>query len=638
MASTCNSFTVSVRGGRNPLPGANIDFHATGPTNSLDFCTPTGGSPHRAPEQGGHQAEDENEAVHNDQDPATADTIHTEGEADNNGTFTIGLTSPDDGETAFTAWIDGLAQDDDDQQVVDEEPAFDGSMSWASTADDAKVRFVNPSGYGAGGDTVSGKNDGNNFVHIVTRVDLPEIVDGVEILISTDNANFSKLGNATRVAGTDTWEFNWNPEDFTAGAKTLRARIINTDSVEDRTIALDNAAPSLELDEPDVGDTAPFVEGKTTVSGTASADAEGVNLYYTLTAARDVRDEPQWKLCGTIELPTAEDGTQPFSGECTLTDNDSPTLVTGIAALTFSCDANFGCEEPLGSVSTGSGDAHRVIGLDSNPVVTIDPAQGSGRTGQCQRVAVSVSDQEGSPIAGGNVDIHLRGPRAAVHFCNVPGGSDRTSPNEGNHATESGERDEGIHQSNNTRHTEGTTGDAGRFVVGILSNANGESRLTAWLDTTEEDALSDTEARDTTTFTWSSSGGGGGCTVTGTSGDDVLEGTEGNDVLCGLGGDDVLVGNGGHDKLVGGRGDDVLRGNAGRDTLNGSTGRDTLIAGSGRDVLSGGQQGDLLNGGSGNDTLRGRGGSDEHRGGPGRDGCFGGGGRDRFTSCERQRQ
>jgi Ca2+-binding RTX toxin-like protein len=355
-----------------------------------------------------------------------------------------------------------------------------------------------------------------------------------------------------------------------------------------------------------------------------------------MSAARDVHATEQWKLCGEATLPTAEDGTQPFSGECTLVEGDSPTLVTGIAALTFTCDANFGCEPPLGAVVNGTGDAHRIFGFDSSPVVTISPADGSGRTGQCQRIEVSVADQEGGPIANGNVDVHLRGPAAEIHFCDVPGDSDRTSPNEGNHATESGERDEGIHRNNNTRHTEGTTGDSGRFIVGILSNRDGVSRLTAWHDATDDDALSDTEGSGTATFSWS--GTAGGCTETGTSGDDVIEGTEGNDVLCGLGGDDILVGKGGHDKLVGHRGDDVLRGNAGRDTLNGSTGEDTLIAGGGRDILSGGQHSDLLNGGSGNDTLRGRGGNDEHRGGPGRDGCVGGGGRDRFTSCERQRQ
>ncbi|MGH2805983.1 MAG: calcium-binding protein [Actinomycetota bacterium] len=643
ISNTCNSFTVSVRGGRIPLPGANIDFHATGPTNALDFCTPTGGSPHNAPEGGQHQGEDDNEAVHVDDDPETSNTTHTEGVADDSGTFTIGLTSPEDGETEFTAWIDGMPADDNDVFDDDDpddplvgEPSFTGGVSWGSSADDAKVRFVNPSGYGGGGDTISGKDDGNPFVHIVTRVDFADLVDGVEILISTDDANFSKLGNATRVAGTDTWEFEWNPEDFADDTYTLRARVLNTENVEDRSVTLDSTVATLEIDEPGVGDTVPFVERKTTVSGTTSADAEGVTFHYTMTAARDVRDEEQWTECGSVELPTVEEGTQDFSGECTLAEGDSPTLVTGIAALTFTCDPITGCDPPLGSASPGSGDAHRVVGLDSEPVVTIEPADGSGRTGQCQRIVVSAQDQQGSPIAGANVDLHLRGPAAEVHFCNVQGGSDRSSPNEGSHTTESGERDEGIHQNNNTRHTEGATSDAGRFVVGILSNRDGTSRLTAWLDTTEEDARSDTEARENATFTWSDTGGG--CTETGTRGDDVLTGTEGNDVLCGLGGDDILVGEGGFDRLIGGGGDDVLRGNAGRDVGIGGRGSDTLVGGAGGDRLSGKAGPDLLNGGGGSDTLRGGAGNDRHNGGPRRDSCIGGSGRDRFRSCERQRQ
>ncbi len=57
------------------------------------------------------------------------------------------------------------------------------------------------------------------------------------------------------------------------------------------------------------------------------------------------------------------------------------------------------------------------------------------------------------------------------------------------------------------------------------------------------------------------------CTITGTSGDDVLTGTSGDDVICGRGGDDVLKGKGGDDILIGGPGEDALIGGGGRDIL-----------------------------------------------------------------------
>jgi uncharacterized repeat protein (TIGR01451 family) len=95
------------------------------------------------------------------------------------------------------------------------------------------------------------------------------------------------------------------------------------------------------------------------------------------------------------------------------------------------------------------------------------------------------------------------------------------------------------------------------------------------------------------------SGGPGGsydiCTLTGTSGPDVLKGTKGTDVICGLGGNDKLYGLGGRDRIYGGSGSDKLYGGRGADKLYGGPGRDTLVGGKGtdkaksdvRDTLSG---------------------------------------------------
>lgn len=80
-----------------------------------------------------------------------------------------------------------------------------------------------------------------------------------------------------------------------------------------------------------------------------------------------------------------------------------------------------------------------------------------------------------------------------------------------------------------------------------------------------------------------------GCTVWGTSGNDILIGTNGNDIICGLSGDDHLMGLGGDDVLEGDAGNDHLAGGLGYDILNGGLGNDVLDArDGGRDVLDGG--------------------------------------------------
>ncbi len=86
------------------------------------------------------------------------------------------------------------------------------------------------------------------------------------------------------------------------------------------------------------------------------------------------------------------------------------------------------------------------------------------------------------------------------------------------------------------------------------------------------------------------------CTITGTSGRDVLRGTSGPDVICGLGGADLLVGSGGSDILRGGGGADRLLGGSGADSLFGGDGADSLDGGSGHNLCVGGNDGDFSSG------------------------------------------
>ena len=59
------------------------------------------------------------------------------------------------------------------------------------------------------------------------------------------------------------------------------------------------------------------------------------------------------------------------------------------------------------------------------------------------------------------------------------------------------------------------------------------------------------------------------CTITGTSGPDLLQGTAGADVICGLGGADTIGGNSGNDIIRGGPGNDRIQGDSGIDVLQG---------------------------------------------------------------------
>jgi dipeptidyl aminopeptidase/acylaminoacyl peptidase len=96
------------------------------------------------------------------------------------------------------------------------------------------------------------------------------------------------------------------------------------------------------------------------------------------------------------------------------------------------------------------------------------------------------------------------------------------------------------------------------------------------------------------------------CSVTGTSGPDVLRGTPGRDFICGGAGDDVISGLGGDDVLLGGAGDDTISGGAGNDVIAGEVGADLLRGGSGDDTVNGRDGGtpERLTAGHGDDRCR----------------------------------
>jgi Ca2+-binding RTX toxin-like protein len=112
-----------------------------------------------------------------------------------------------------------------------------------------------------------------------------------------------------------------------------------------------------------------------------------------------------------------------------------------------------------------------------------------------------------------------------------------------------------------------------------------------WLDRDDDDVRDGDEPGDDALLHWVVPEG---CSVTGSSGPDVLRGTSGRDVFCAFEGNDRINGRGGADTVFAGPGRDVVRGGGGRDTLRG---------GRGRDLLDGGKRRDSCRGGPGRDRL-----------------------------------
>ena len=433
---------------------------------------------------------------------------------------------------------------------------------------------------------------------------------------------------------TDSYELLWAiPDSFADGTYTLRAQITGTDKFENRTITINNDEPpgpdpmdpappdtdpaslpaeTAEMTRPLAG-PAPFTKGATPVAGIASAGAEAVEFFYTKTAARDTRNASAWVQCGRAPLSGTGDAPQAFSGSCTLAASDQASQVTGIAVITVDCDPDLGCPSdanPIGGEVFDSGDAHRVFGIESSPLITIEPAEAEAEVGTCTPFDLRVVDQTGQPLGQQNVDVHVTGPGDGTSFCDPGNGSIRGNPNDGGHSA-STDLQTGFHDDPagaNTIHTEGRTNVSGRFVFGILSPDQGDSQILGWVDVTENDGHDGGEGSDTSVMHWLGDAPEpepGACTVSGTSGSDVLTGSSKRDVICGRGGNDKIRGLGGNDLLKGGAGNDTIKGGKGNDVLRGKGGKDRLAGGDGNDKLNGGIKRDRLDGGSGRDSCSG---------------------------------
>lgn len=632
---TCAKYIVRVRAGTRAIKGANVDVHATGPTNDLDFCDPEDATPRQAPDAGtGHNAEDEGEMAHAGQPPVAQ---HTEGVTNDQGNMIIGVTSPEPGDTTLTAWYDA-GEEGFDNDELGTEPSGSATTNWIREAADSAISFLNPSPYGSAGTNVGKKQDVDAAYHLVTRVSALTDIPGVEIFYRSGSNPLVKIADAARVGQTDTWEAYWNV-DVADGSYTLVARIAGTNVTTEQTVTVRNQGSALdptvvpfetaEITAPLNGQRASFTNRKVSVRGVASSGAEGVNLFYTKASAISTPASTAWIACGSATLPGAS-APQEFTIDCTLTGSDQPGLVTGIAAIANNCNPN--C---TASRTNHSGDAHRVFGSEAAPSLTMEPAETAAGIDECVKFVVSLTDQTGQPISGSNVDVHMTGPGNSGNFCAPEDGTgtDRRAPNDGGHVSDGNETDEGYHDDGSGRiqHTEAETTGNGRLVFGIQSATAGDTQLTVWLDDNDNDAQDQGEQSDVSVMHWETEPT---CDITGTGGPDVLEGTDASEKICGFGGDDTIRGGGGNDVIGGGAGNDVMRGNAGNDAIRGGAGKDKAFGGGGEDRVFGGGGADVVAGHRSDDHLRGNRGRDRLNGGPGRDDCSGGGGRDRLRKCE----
>ena len=610
----CFPYVVKARAGLDPMPKLNVDVHATGPDGELDFCNPPGASDRRGPATGAganaHEAEETSESHHFSTSGAPAQ--HTEGETDAAGNFVVGLTSPAAGDSTVVAWIDGEPGADDDVQGGGE-TATSGTVSWALSAAEADLSFVNPSPYGGtteGGGTGMQLPDSGGVAEVLVRVDLASSAESVEIMLSRNNgSSFATLGEAQRVGTSDLYRLEW-PIDLPDGSYRLRARITGTQIVEDVTVTVgagdrlpmvpNPPFETLEIRKPGVAAGAPFTRRATTVAGRASAGAEGVDVYYTKVPAKDTPRLQDWIFCGYAGLDGSGTARQDFSTQCTLTGSDQAGQVTGIAAITYDCtapgcDANPFPDPPADGAppvrahgQKDTGEALRVFGYEAQPLLGLEPAEAEIVTGDCRRFQVFLRDQTGQPIGGANADLHVEGG----HFCRPVDSPALRAPDAGGHTDPAGAAEAGHADGSPALHAEGETLPDGSLVFGVTSDVAGDVRLSAWLDRDDDDLPDGDGPSDTSVLHVVDAAGG--CSILGSEGPDVLRGTPGADVFCALEGNDVIKGLGGADTVLAGEGRDRVVGGPGRDSLRGGRGRDLLDGGRGRDTCKGGPGRDRL--------------------------------------------
>ena len=497
-ADGCIPFLARVKAGDEPVPAINVDLTAAGPGDGVAFCMPEGGDevwkPDPPPPQEGTGAAPE----------GGPQVRGLEGLTDERGNLMFGLTSSRRGETAVTAWLDGELGADDDVQVTTE-PQATNSITWAADRADVKLGFLNPSPYGPAspGDGSGTQIPEGETISVALTASVPDFVQQLVLYVSSDEGlNFFQIGFPERVPGTDVFQTEWDV-DLPRGAHILRAEAPGSNVVADLRITVGPPLPagppapvvdgslvtpleSVEIADPNVGSPTQFMEGVTSVSGSASAGAEGVDFFYTTVPAGISPEETDWKYCGYADLDGAGNSPQPFEEPCTLAEGEFLANVTALAALAVDCTTIAGCNASPDDGGTGTrpivkdaGDAVRIYPRDAAPTLSIHLPRKKGEVGTCHPVNVFVSDFAGENVPNGSVDLRIEG--SGVRVCGGIGGS-RSSLGPG--------------------HVRIPTLLDGSASVDILSHKAGRSSIVAWLDEDGDGSRDATEADVSASFRW----------------------------------------------------------------------------------------------------------------------------------------
>jgi Ca2+-binding RTX toxin-like protein len=297
---------------------------------------------------------------------------------------------------------------------------------------------------------------------------------------------------------------------------------------------------------------------------------------------------------------TATDSSLTGLGTDTLINIQLVQLFGGSSANTIDASAFSGRAFLNGSgghdTLTGGGWYDRIFGGSGRDLITggvavVDPGPGTYTydvlRGQGGNYDTLIGGAGNDKLNGGAGNDDLFGA----------GGDDVLTGESGNDTLDGGDGTDRLYERGNVDLTltdTGLTGGLGNDAVSSIETAylkggNGNNRLDA-----------SSFSGDVTLI-----GVGGGDTLKGGAGNDMLNGRSGADSITGGDGDDTLKGLRDNDTLNGGAGDDWLDGGTQDDAISGWTGDDLLYGRSGNDILVGGDGHDSLYGSAGNDILQG---------------------------------
>jgi hypothetical protein len=403
------------------------------------------------------------------------------------------------------------------------------------------IQFVNPSDYGEAR-AASARDMQVHGYHIEAAVNQVPSQARVVFEIESEDSGRRRIGTATQ-EGPDTFGLHWEippGDDLDSGDYTLRAILFSdgTQVADDSTdVSVQQSWPTVRIEYPATGAVGVYQPPgqdkpwNTVIDYTYSSGTEIVAFFYSLTPPGQ---EPEWTNCGNARVSSGIGGgaEEPGSGRhlCELEDGEDGQKIAAVAAI--ATDDPFPLPRTGGAIVFGdtSGDAHRVLPYRQVPATVPLSVDGSEpgvegprqyETGTCtNQIVAVVTDQNGRPVAGANVDVQAAGPdatggRAALRFdvSRGSGGTDANQPPDDNHQDEtdawsckprqaigpvelSGPGPSGTQGNHrnpsgpDTRHVESGedgTSPSGRFRFRLYNDQPGPTQITAWPDLDDDD-------------------------------------------------------------------------------------------------------------------------------------------------------